>query len=100
MNNWGSQKKTISNSDFILNRINSTKLDSSQTTINSAAIQDHLMKSFGLSGLNSFGQRTKTYKKPDYLKNSKRTLSNAGKRVMGKGIEVKEEKKGEFMKKK
>lgn len=77
-------------SDDILGRINKTKLDSNQTTINSAALQDHIMQSYNLGSFNSFGQRVKTYKKPNYLKKYPkkkpgmpgRALSNAGKNIM------------------
>jgi hypothetical protein len=63
------KKPTISDSDKVLTRINSRKVDIEKTAINSAAIQDHLMR------VNKYmfdpligAKKIPTFKKPNYAK--------------------------------
>ena len=87
--NYGRSTKFNSTSDTILNRINSTKVKIDETSINSAALQDHIMNSYNLGALDPFRQKPKTLKRPSYLSKYKkksnkggRALSNAGKNIM------------------
>jgi hypothetical protein len=41
-------------SDMILGQLNQRKLDVNQSAINSAALQDHIMKSFNLNNMDPF----------------------------------------------
>mmetsp|Transcript_11733 Transcript_11733/g.10363 ORF Transcript_11733/g.10363 Transcript_11733/m.10363 type:complete len:207 (+) Transcript_11733:2-622(+) len=86
----GRSSKEKMTSDTILNRINSTKVKINETSINSAALQDHIMNSYNLGSLDPFRQKPKPLRKPSYLSKYKkkptgiggRALSNAGKNIM------------------
>lgn len=88
--NYGRSTTVSSTSDAILNRINATKLNINETSINSAALQDHIMQSYNLGSLDPFRQKPKVFKKPPYMakydKNrpgmSSRALSNAGQNII------------------
>lgn len=86
----GSNLKNGPSSDSILNRINATRLNIGETSINSAAFQDHIMQSYNLGCLDPFKQKQKSIKRPSYMsKYAKkkpgvggRTLSNAGQNII------------------
>lgn len=63
----------IATSDMILDQLNHRKLDRQQASINSAAIQDHIMKNFNLGNLDPFK------KKP--IRHT--GLSNNGRNIIG-----------------
>lgn len=86
----GSILKNETSSDAILNRINATRLNIGETSINSAAFQDHIMQNYNLGCLDPFKQKPKNIKRPSYMsKYSKkksgvggRALSNAGQNII------------------
>ncbi|CAI2369644.1 unnamed protein product [Moneuplotes crassus] len=93
MNNRGNSNyngRLNGTSDTIINRINSTKVKINETSINSAAFQDHIMNSFNLGGIDPFRQKPRLPKRPSYLSKSKkkpptgtkRSLANAGMNIM------------------
>ena len=49
---------SATSSDLILDQLNQRKLDRQQTTLNSAALQDHIMKSFNLNMMDPFKKKT------------------------------------------
>jgi hypothetical protein len=91
---YGRSASIKSASDALLNKIASTKANISETSINSAALQDHIMQSYNLGAIDPFGRKPRAYKKPAYMdKYSKskmsaggRPLSNAGRNIMQKCI--------------
>ena len=86
----GRAKHSISNSDEVLSRINKTKLNTNETSINSAALQDHIMMNYNLGSLDPFKRKPNIFKKPAYLPKSTkvkaagegRALTNAGMNII------------------
>lgn len=78
--------KTLSSSDMILNRLNQRKVNIQETSINSAALQDHIISSFNLGDLDPFKRKPISYSRPAYMNKYSapkpptggRALSNAG----------------------
>ena len=50
-------------------------MESSNTNVNSAAIQDHLMKNFNLGSMDPFGKKKISYKIPSYAKKKPKVLN-------------------------
>ena len=86
---YGKSKPTTT-SDHILNRLNQRKVNIDQISINSAALQDHIMSSYNLGDLDPFKRKPASIRKPAYMSKNitrkkppvGRALSNAGATIM------------------